>query len=101
MVVEVRWTLNSLEDIDTIAEFIAKDSPYYVQVQVERFFQRVKILEEFPKSGRIVPEVNSNEIRKLIEGSYRIIYRVISDARIDILAVYHSNRVLKGELFSE
>ena len=97
MAVEVRWTLHSLEDIDNIAEFIAKQSLFYAQVQTERFFQRAIVLEQFPESGRIVPELNSPEIRELIEGNYRIIYKVVSIKRVDILTVYHSNRLLTGE----
>jgi hypothetical protein len=40
MAVEVRWTLQTLEYIDLIAEFITKDSHFYAQVQTERFFER-------------------------------------------------------------
>jgi plasmid stabilization system protein ParE len=55
--VEVTWTEQSLLDIDNIAEFIAKDSHKYAQIQVQRFFKQVEILESHPKAGRVVPEL--------------------------------------------
>jgi len=49
-VVEVNWTNQSLDDIDKIAEYIAKDSRRYAEIQVEDFFDSATTLEEFPKS---------------------------------------------------
>ena len=37
--VEVNWTELALVDIDDIADFIAKESFYFAQIQVERFFE--------------------------------------------------------------
>jgi toxin ParE1/3/4 len=36
--VEVKWTEQALADIQSIAEFIAKDSENYASIQVSRFF---------------------------------------------------------------
>jgi len=94
--VEVNWTLQSVEDINSIAEYIAKDSLKYAKLQVERIFARVEILETAPLSGRIVPELNITKIRELILGNYRIIYKVINKNRIDILTVHHSARLLSN-----
>ena len=82
--VEIRWTYQSLEDIENIAEFIAKDSPKYAKIQVQLFFDRTEILKTYPKSGRIVPETNDKEIRELILGNYRIIYH-INEIRRELL----------------
>jgi toxin ParE1/3/4 len=45
----------SYQDIDKIAEFIARDSDHYAKIQVQRFFNALKVLEKQPKSGKIVP----------------------------------------------
>ena len=95
--VEVRWTVQSLEDIENIAKYISKDSIRYAEVQVEDFFDSVILLEKFPKAGRIVPEVNDKDLRELIVGFYRIIYGILSENRIDILTVYHTSRKLGKE----
>lgn len=96
MAVEVRWTVLAIEDIENIASFIAKDSKHYAILQVERFFQRVKSLEIHPQLGKPVPEIGSKSIRELIEGNYRIIYRIISARRIDVLTVHHQRRLLSN-----
>ncbi len=92
--VEVRWTNQSLSDIENIAEFIAKDSFKYAEIQVHLFFSKTDILSSFPNAGRLVPEVNNKSIRELIQGNYRIIYKIISENKIDILTVHHSRRLL-------
>ena len=92
--VEIRWTKQALEDIDNIAEFIAKDSVKYAKIQVYRFFERTEILKLQPRSGRIVPEIGDEKIRELIMGNYRIIYRLVTDHRVDILTIHHSRRLL-------
>lgn len=73
---EVRWTNQSLEDINTIAEYISKDSKRYADMQVSEFFNSTLILQKFPKTGKIVPELKDKSIRELIIGFYRIIYRI-------------------------
>ena len=93
--VEVIFTEQSLSDIDEIARYIANDSVYYASLQVEKIFNRTDLLSDFPLLGRIVPEVNQKSIRELIEGNYRIIYRIVSKNTIHILTVYHSKRLLK------
>jgi addiction module RelE/StbE family toxin len=95
-VAEIRWTDQALFDIENIAEFIAKDSEVYARIQVERFFEEVEILESFPFSGRVVPELKNKSIRELILGNYRIIYRVFSKSTIDILTIHHSSRLIKN-----
>ncbi len=102
MAIEVRWTTLSLEDIENIASFIAKDSEQYAFIQTERFFERVKILESYPGFGKIVPELGTTSIRQLLEGNYRIIYQIISPSRIDILTVHHRSKLLSSNpLFEE
>ncbi|MCC7336851.1 MAG: type II toxin-antitoxin system RelE/ParE family toxin [Pirellulaceae bacterium] len=49
-------------------------------------------LRQYPFSGEVVPEVRREDLRQVLQGIYRIIYRV-SDLRIDILAVFHSARI--------
>lgn len=97
--VEVRWTLQAIEDINSIAEYIAKDSLRYAKIQTERFFDTTEILLTKPSVGRIVPEIKKANIRELILGNYRIIYKIISTKRIDILTIHHSaRRIPKSKL---
>jgi toxin ParE1/3/4 len=96
--VEVNWTINALEDANHIAEFIALDSEYYASMVIESFFNRIVILEENSYAGRMVPEPENPFIRELIEGNYRIIYRIVNDQQIDILTVQHSSRLISNNI---
>ena len=92
--VVINWTLNSTISIDQIAEFIAVDSFHYAKKFVNDVFKKVKILETQPYVGKIVPELNKENIRQLLFGKYRIIYHIKSEKEVDILTVHHSARLL-------
>ena len=94
--VSINWTLNALDNIENIAEFIAKDSPLYATLTVSSFFDTVEILVTNSNEGRIVPEINNLKIRELINGSYRIIYKIIDNNRIDIITIHHANRLISN-----
>jgi len=91
--VEIKWTVQSLDDVEAIANYIARDSTYYAQLFATKVFDSVKRIEIFPESGRVVPEINNQWIREILLGNYRIIYRIKSDL-VEILTVYHSARLL-------
>jgi addiction module RelE/StbE family toxin len=94
----LNWTELSINDLINIAEFISKDSVKYAVIQIQRIRERARLRKTQPFLGRIVPETNNESIRELILGNYRIIYKIISKERIDILTVHHSAKLLKIEL---
>jgi toxin ParE1/3/4 len=91
--VEVRWTPQAADDLDAIAEFISQDSPHYSSLLVLDVLCAVDRLIQFPKSGRVVPEIDDPLVREIILGSYRIIYRVRKNL-VEILTVFHGSRLL-------
>lgn len=91
---EVRWTDQAIEDVESIRDFIARDSPRYALLVAERLVGAVERLESFPRSGRIVPEFKDDRLREVIWGSYRIVYRLLDDT-IEVLTVYHAARILR------
>jgi addiction module RelE/StbE family toxin len=92
--VRLNWTFQAKDDLKAIAEYISRDSKRYAKLQVTRLKNRAKILKTQVRSGKIVPEINKENIRELIEGNYRIIYKIVQDNRIDILTIHHSARDL-------
>ena len=46
------------DDLKQIYEFISRDSVIYAHKVVQSIFKSIKNLENFPESGRIVPELN-------------------------------------------
>jgi len=89
---KITWTDQALEDIETICDFIAKDSPQYAKIFAQKVYTTVEQLTIFPKSGRIVPEIGDVSVREIIFGNYRIVYRV-RKAEVEIVTVHHSSRL--------
>ena len=92
--VKVIWTEIAIEDIRLIHEYISKDSKRYADRFIEKIINRVTQLENFPRSGRVVPEFDSELLRELIEGNYRIVYKITSD-QVAVVRVHHAARQLK------
>jgi toxin ParE1/3/4 len=93
----LNWTDQAILDLVNIADFIAKDSARYAKITVARIRFATRQLKTYPSSGRIVPETETENIRELIFGNYRIIYCVVSPDQIDILTVHHSAKRLDLE----
>ncbi len=86
------WTRQSREDLRSVRAHIARDAPATASAYVRKLRLSVGRLKQFPYSGEVVPEVGREDLREVLQGNYRIIYRV-SERRVDILAVFHSSRI--------
>jgi len=91
----VAFTEQALNDINDIADYISHDSLHFARMQAEKIFNRAILLETHPLIGRVVPELSIKSIREVIEGNYRVIYRIVRKDLIHILTVHHSRRLLK------
>jgi toxin ParE1/3/4 len=85
---KVHGTNPAERHLDAIFNHIAQNSQEYAKRMVDRLTRRSKQIAEYPLSSRKVPEYDSNQIREVIEGPYRIIYYIKSD-QVDVLAVIH------------
>ena len=83
----------SKNQLAEFAEYIANDKPNAAQKWLEKIFSEVEKLENFPMSGRKVPELMQDNYRELLIGNYRIIYKLEKD-KIFILSVRHSKQLL-------
>ena len=93
--VKIVWTEVSVEDLKEIFDYISEDSIRYANLTISRIYQRAQVISVNPYTGRIVPIFNNRNIRQILIGNYRIIYRIVNEFRVDILRVYHSARRLK------
>lgn len=93
---KVTWAPSALDDMDSIAEFIARDSVDRAALFVTRIFEITDRLQEFPLSGRVIPEIGEQYCREIIYGSYRIMYRV-EGPDVWITGVVHGARDFKQE----
>ncbi|MFY9243579.1 MAG: type II toxin-antitoxin system RelE/ParE family toxin [Polaribacter sp.] len=96
--VQIVWLKDARTDLKEIYEYIAIDSKRYARLQVERIKDSTKILYTKPQIGKLVQEINQPEIREIIEGNYRIIYKHTSSDKIHILMVHHGARDLQRRI---
>lgn len=96
--VRVKWLNSAKNDLKEIYNFISLDSRKYAKLQVEKIKSRTEILKTQSHIGKVNEEYNHVSVRELIEGNYRIIYRIVSDSEIHILMIHHSARDLNRRL---
>ncbi len=93
---KIIWAPLAIDRATEIAEYIALDNPTAAQKWIDLIFQEVELLVSSPQMGRVVPEIGSKQIRELIIGNYRIIYR-IDKISISILTIRHGKQILPVE----
>ena len=89
----VVWSPKALADVDAIASYVAADSSSYASTVVRKILMSTRALSSFPFSGRMLPEVEDENLREVFAYSYRIIYRVQQDVVV-VAAVIHGKRML-------
>ncbi|MEA1911148.1 MAG: type II toxin-antitoxin system RelE/ParE family toxin [Spirochaetota bacterium] len=96
--VKVLWTSESRKWLGEIFDYIAYDSPGNAKEVIYNIIERADVLRDFPSIGQRLLDWPDYEIRMILYGHYRIVYRIISEQRIDILGVYHNALDLKRHL---
>tara|TARA_Y100000590_G_C15525688_1_gene941137 strand:+ start:533 stop:829 length:297 start_codon:yes stop_codon:yes gene_type:complete len=93
---KIVWTRQALERLEEIEDFISRDSSSRAVKFIDKLIKKGDSLESQPKCGRVVPEFGSPDIREIIEGNYRIVYR-LKKSRIEILTVFEGHRLFSKE----
>jgi plasmid stabilization system protein ParE len=88
------WSPEAIEDIESIASYIERDSLWYAKVVASKIIEAAETIPEYPEIGRIVPEIGDGAIRERLVYSYRIIYRIEAE-RVLVVAVIHGSRLLQ------
>ena len=92
------WSEQSVDDLRSIAEFIAKDSVKFAKLTVSKIRTTARYLIEHPYIGKVVTEIGKKEIREMIIGNYRLIYKVNIDKTVEIITVHHSAKQLYPDI---
>ena len=87
----VVWSPLALRRVGEAADFIARDNRAAAARWARGLFDAMKTLTAHAGRGRVVPELSREEIRELIYGDYRVVYRV-AERRVDVLTVRHGRR---------
>src|SRR3989304_2359287 len=90
---KVIWSYEATDDLDALAEYIARDSSFYAAAFTQQVLDISRSLNVFSERGRIVPELGNPDIRELLIREYRLI---IKRCHVVILALVHGARDLKA-----
>ena len=87
---EIVWTNQALQKLNKFVDYIAKDDVATAEKWALKLIEKTDQLIDQPESGRIVPEYNESNLRELIVGNYRLIYRIRKEENtIYIQTVWH------------
>ena len=90
---DVVWRPQALRDLEAIEAYYQEVAPDFAPLFVAGAFESTERLADFPRAGRVVPEIGEPSIRELLYRQYRIIY-VVGESSAEVLTVYHSSRHL-------
>lgn len=93
----VIWSNNAMKDLEYIIDYIHQDSPNYALAFYNEVKNKAKTLIDFPRRGRVVPELQDPSIREIFIHRYRLIYK-IEENYINIVTIVHGAREYKGPL---
>jgi toxin ParE1/3/4 len=93
MAYRIVWSPRALDDVDSIASYISRDSTVHASAVVTKIIRVSRTLRQFPFAGRVVPEFEDGSLRERFVYSYRIIYRVEGQT-VTVAAVIHGKRML-------
>jgi plasmid stabilization system protein ParE len=86
--------VKAIEDVDTIAAYIARDSPSYAAAMVQEILTTTRHLRQDADTGKLVPELGEDNIKEKAVYGYRVIYR-IDDEIVTIAALIHQKKLLE------
>jgi len=92
----VVWSSEALRMLDEIERFITQDNPQRAVEFIDRLIEKGDSIASFPEMGRVVPEFSRSDIREILVGNYRIVYRT-TPSQIVILTVFEGHRSMRTE----
>ena len=91
----IHYTTRFVHELDEQADYLAQYSTTRASLVVNSVFRQLDLLRQHPQLGRMVPEFGNETIWELLYRQYRIIYRLVSAERIDVLAFQTGLRPLQ------
>ena len=95
---KVDITSTAEADLESIADYIARDNPVRAVSFVREIYERCLDIAEMPEAWPVVPRYEHHGIRRRVHGRYLIFYRVGKD-RITILHVLNGAMDVEAILF--
>jgi len=86
--VRTRFTPAGREAFRRIIENIRRNNPQAARGFHERIARALRMLAQFPESGRVIPEFRSLGYREVIVVPYRVFYRIEGET-VWIAGIWH------------
>ena len=96
----LRWTQRARRDLLAIGRYIARDDPVAARRWVDRLRARARAAARRPLAGRVVPEFERTDLREVLLGNYRVVYRV-RPKEVHVLTVFEGHRLLHADDLTE
>ena len=98
---KIKWTKEALVNIQDIESYISQDNQTAAINLTNKIISLVESLIDFPKKGRVVPELSIDQIREILYKNYKIVY-LIKKSTIEILAVFEGHKLPdKGSIINK
>jgi toxin ParE1/3/4 len=95
---KLEWSPLAFRRTHEISEHIRQDNPAAAEAWLQGLFRVIDRVVSFPDSGRVLPEVGKPEIREMLYGEFRIVYRRTAK-RVSIITIRHGRQLIDlGEL---
>ncbi|WP_113672358.1 type II toxin-antitoxin system RelE/ParE family toxin [Vallitalea guaymasensis] len=91
----VKWSNSAKLDLRQIYNYISTNSEFYAKKVINDIIYKSDNLNNYPSIGKEVNEFNNPLIREIYVYSYRMIYQIVSNNNVEILAIVHTKRNLK------
>jgi plasmid stabilization system protein ParE len=98
--VKVVVTGRAVDRLAAIEDHVSRDNPVAAAALTSQFVERMRVLEQYPAIGRVVPEIRCAEVREIIVRGYRIVYRLRGEV-VEIVTVFEGHRLLRPEELEE
>jgi len=94
----ITWSQVAVDQARDIASYIALDKPSVAEEWIEDIFASVDTLGRFPESGRMVAEIKRKDIREVVRGNYRVIYKIQGSEILVLLVKNYRQKLAKDEV---
>ncbi|PID43788.1 MAG: addiction module toxin RelE [Proteobacteria bacterium] len=93
----VNWSLRARRQLKEIYEFIAEDSESSAERVTDEMVEYSMGLDNLPHRHKMMPEPGDECVREFSMYSYRVIFEVMPDDNIAIIAVVHKRQDIQPE----
>lgn len=96
--VRIEFAQSAIDDLrDMMNWYAAQDVTHVGRRFAAEIIDRVRQLGDFPDSGRVVPEFDTDWLRELEHPPFRIVYRR-DRGTATVVRVWRSERLMDGDL---